>query len=103
MVAYGPLMFGSCPLLNCPEPGPDAGNLAKPPKAEAPDLARGVAMKSINTFARHADKSRRWVYTQIKAGHLEAVRVGKRFVITADAERRFYEKVAAGQLAQAAE
>ena len=60
-------------------------------------------MKSINTFAQHADRSRRWVYQQISAGNLEAVRVGKRYVITAEAERAFYAKVAAGQLAQAAE
>ena len=60
---------------------------------------RGSAMKSINTFAEHADRSRSWVYQQIRAGNLEAVRIGRRFVITAEAERRFYQKVNSGQLA----
>jgi hypothetical protein len=62
--------------------------------------ARGAAMKSINTFARHADRSRTWVYQQIRRGNLKAVRVGKRYVIPADAERHFYEKVNSGELAE---
>jgi hypothetical protein len=73
------------------------------PKPDAPDARlreRGAAMKSINTFARHADRSRTWVYQQIRAGHLEAVRAGKRYVITAEAERRFYQKVNSGELAE---
>jgi hypothetical protein len=107
-----------CALTDCQEPGSDAGSPSKPRGPGSPDLARtikadnpgpttaperGVAMKSINRFAEHADRSRSWVYQMIRAGNLEAVRVGKRYVITAEAERAFYAKVAAGQLAQAAE
>jgi hypothetical protein len=75
----------------------------KPDARDAPDArlqARGAAMKSINTFAKHADRSRTWVYQQIRAGHLEAVRAGKRYVITAEAEQRFYQKVNSGELAE---
>ena len=116
--AAGRMCERVAPLTTSQEPGSDAGSPSKPSGVRSPDLARitqsenpgsqpaperGVAMKSNNTFARHADRSRRWVYSQIKAGHLEAVRLGKRYVITAEAERAFYAKVSAGQLARAAE
>ena len=75
-----------------------------PPPAPRPGIPprekpRGSEAKSINRFAADYDLSRSWVYELIAANKLQAVRIGCRYRITAEAERDFKSALQRGQLA----